>query len=158
VSTTLVVDASVWVSAADRTDPFSVHSRAFLTAVAEDARAIALHAYAPVEIACALGRRLRNADRAKALTIGLLQSPLIEAHPISPSLLEKTVEIGTRDFLGAGDALYSALSEMVGGETISWDDDLVLRSGALTPVEWLERRGGGQIPPADSAAEAEKQI
>jgi predicted nucleic acid-binding protein len=60
--TVLVIDASVWAAAADATDPFSDASRRFLEAVAAAPLPIALPALARIEVACALARRLRDAE------------------------------------------------------------------------------------------------
>ena len=53
---TLVIDASVWVSAADATDELSEVSRTFLAGVVARQLPIALPESARIEIACALAR------------------------------------------------------------------------------------------------------
>jgi predicted nucleic acid-binding protein len=144
--TALIVDASVWVSAADSTDSLCEESRAFLIAMTDRGVSVALHEFAVVEIACALARRLRDASRGRVLTEQMLRSPLIEVHPLIPSLISAAIELGTRKLLRAGDSLYAALSHQLGGEVVSWDDELIRRAEALDPVQWLERdaREGAQ--------------
>lgn len=137
--TTLVIDANVWVSAADATDSLSGRSRDFLSVVADQVHPIALPEFAGLEIACALSRRLRDAELGRALTDQMLRSPLITTYALNPSLLQHAFEVGTRDFLRAGDALYTALSATIEGELVSWDDELIQRSRALSPQEWLVR-------------------
>ena len=134
---TLVVDASVWVSAADRTDARSEVSRAFLALVVARELPIALPELAELEIACALARRLRDAGRGRGLTERMLESPLITRHSANRALLRDAVRIGARDLLRSGDALYAALAERLGGDLVSWDRGLIERAGALTPRRFV---------------------
>jgi predicted nucleic acid-binding protein len=143
--TVLIVDASVWVSAADATDTFSEPSRTFLASVARRANPIALPDFAELEVACALARRLRDAERGKDLAGQMLRSPLITVHSLDPALLRRAVEVGTRQLLRAGDAVYAAVTELAGGEVVSWDEELIQRAGAVTPREWMEQNA----PPED---------
>lgn len=137
--TVLIVDASVWVSAADATDAFSEPSRAFLSSVVRRATPIALPDFAELEVACALARRLRDGERAKDLAGQMLRSPLITVHSLDSSLLRRAVEVGTRKLLRAGDAVYAAVTDLTGGEVVSWDEELIQRAGAVTPREWTEQ-------------------
>jgi predicted nucleic acid-binding protein len=151
--TALIIDAGVWVSAADATDAFSEPSRAFLSSVARRANPIALPGLAELEIACALARRLRDAARGKDLADQMLRSPLITVHPLDPSLLRRAVEVGTRRLLRAGDALYVAAAELTGGEVVSWDEELIQRAGAVTPREWTEQECATRGPPGGGAGD-----
>ncbi len=137
--TLLVIDASVWVSAADATDPLSQSSRAFLAEVAARELPIALPEFAGLEIACALARRLRSAEQGRSLAGRMLESPLVETYSLNRAMLRRAVQAGTRDFLRAGDALYAALAEGMEGEVVSWDCELVESAGAFTPEGWMGR-------------------
>ncbi|MBN1459167.1 MAG: PIN domain-containing protein [Armatimonadetes bacterium] len=133
----VVVDASVWVSAADASDTFSASSRAFLQAVAQRRTSLIVPGHAHLELACALARRLRDAQAARTLAEGLLRSPHIKAVPIDAALLSEALEAGTNSFLRAGDALYVAAARSGRFELVSWDTELVQRGAALTPDAWL---------------------
>ena len=135
---TLVIDASVWVSAADGTDALSKVSRAFLSLVVERGFPIALPEYAELEIACALARRLRDAGQGRYLTRRMLESPLVTTHSSNRAMLRKAIAVGTREFLRSGDALYAALAEGLECRVVTWDRELIERAGALTPHEWIE--------------------
>jgi predicted nucleic acid-binding protein len=137
----LVVDASVWVSAADATDDLSEHSRAFLSALTRADTTTAIPDFAELEVACALARRLQNGERGRALAGGIVASPMVEVHPLDAGLLRRAVDIGTARFLRAGDAVYAALADVIGAELVAWDGELIERAAALTPREWLEREG-----------------
>ena len=137
--TTIVIDASVWVSAADATDPLSEPSRVFFADVATRELPIAVPGFARLEIACALARRLQNAEQGRGLTARMLDSPLVTEYSLNRTMLRSAVRVGTRGFLRSGDALYAALAEGVEGEVVSWDRELVERAGALTPEGWIAR-------------------
>ena len=138
--TPLVVDASVWVSAADPREPLSELSGRFISRVEELRHPIALPAHAEVEIACALSRRLGDAERGRLMALRVRGSPLITTHRLSDRIVRRAISVGTRKFLRSGDALYAALAEMVGGKVVSWDRELVQRAGATTPEAWLAGR------------------
>ena len=138
--TTLVVDASVWVSAADAADTLSTPSRTFLHTVMRRRDPIALPAIARLEIACALSRRLRDAARGRDLADGLLHSPLITETDLG-SLLGTALTVGTESFLRAGDAFYAAVAADEDGIIISWDEELLRRANAVTPSAWLSEQG-----------------
>ena len=139
----LVIDASVWVSAADATDGLSELSRAFLSLAVAREHPIALPEIAELEIACALARRLRSPEHGRRLTDRMLESPLVATHSLNRAMLRQAIQIGTRDFLRSGDALYAALAERMKGELVSWDGELIDRAGALTPQGWIGRHSPG---------------
>jgi predicted nucleic acid-binding protein len=149
--TVLVIDASVWVSAADATDSFSEPSRTFLSVVTKRAASIALPDFAELEVACALARRLRDAELGKELASRMLRSPLVTVHPLDRSLLRRAIAVGTARLVRAGDAVYAAVSDVTDGEIVSWDAELIQRSGAVTPLEWLQRSEPGDVPRDDEA-------
>jgi predicted nucleic acid-binding protein len=132
----LVVDADVWVSAADPTDSRSASSRVFLQAVMRLRQRVVIPALAQLEVACALSRRLRSAARGLSLAQRLHQSQLITSLDLDP-LLADALELGTRSLLRAADSLYVAAARSTDGLLISWDKELIHRAGAITPEDWL---------------------
>lgn len=93
--TPLVVDASVWIAAADATDPFSAVSREFLEAAVVHGLAVALPTLARLEVACALARRLRDAPAARRIADGIVRSPLVTEHALDAVLVDGAVAAGT---------------------------------------------------------------
>lgn len=139
--TPLVIDASVWVSAADPTDDLSERSRAFLSRVAARELPIVLPEFAKLEIACALARRLHSAEHGRSLADRMLESPRMSTYSVNRAMLRSAIELGTRNRLRAGDALYAAVARAAEGQLVSWDRELIARAGALTPEAWLDRSG-----------------
>lgn len=133
----LVVDASVWVSAADASDPSSPESRTFLAAVATRRVPIALPTFARIEVACALARRLRDGAAARHLADTLIGSPLVREHALDADRVQAALVVGTQSFLRGVDAVYAALADQLGAPLVTWDDEMVQRAGAQTPAAWL---------------------
>ena len=143
----LVIDASVWVAAADFTDRHSDASRDFLSVVTARGVALAVPDFAELEVACALSRRMRDGDRGTALARRMVESPVVTLYPMQSSLMRRAVETGTRRLLRGGDAIYAALAAATGGELVSWDEELIQRAGAMTPAAWLERNAAPEAHP-----------
>lgn len=133
----------MWVAAADRRDQFSGPSRSFLEALAKHRVRVAVPAIARLEVACALARRLQDAERARALADRLRRHPLIAEYRLDASLMSRAVELGTSAFLRGADALYAAVARLEGAELVSWDAVLSERAGARTSTEWL----AAMVPP-----------
>ncbi len=133
----IVIDASVWVSALDATDEFSTRSREFLEAVSKRRYQLEIPAHAPVEIACALARRLKDPRLARDLAVRLLRTPGLQVHSLSDENFEKAGFLGTESLLRAADAIYAALASQLDGDLVSWDAELIQRAAARTPDAWL---------------------
>jgi predicted nucleic acid-binding protein len=133
----VVVDASVWVAAQDPADPFCTRSRAFFSHTVAAGIVVHVPAFALVEVACALARKLRNPVSAGHLAKRLFHTTGAREYPVSGPLLDKALSIGTTKFLRGADALYSAAAELAACELVSWDHEHLQRAGALTPDNWL---------------------
>lgn len=137
----LVVDASVWVGAADASDPSSAESRIFLSVIATRRLPVTLPSIARIEVACALARRLRDTSAALRLADALFASPLVRERPLDSDTVRKAITLGTQSFLRSADAIYAALTDQLGATLVAWDDELVQRAGAMTPTTWLATNG-----------------
>lgn len=133
----ITFDANVWVAAADRRDEYYAASRDFLRAVARRGLPIYLPAVAPIEIACALARRRRNPVVGQVLATALLEVGNVVQVPLDGPLLAHALHIGTHALLSGADALYVAAAELHQTRLVSWDTELVLHAGAITPHDWM---------------------
>jgi predicted nucleic acid-binding protein len=133
----VAVDASVWVAAQDPTDPLSASSRAFFSHAL--ARGVVMHvpAFALVEVASVLSRKLRDGARGQRLANLIFNTTATKQHPLNAAMLTKALSIGSSKFLRGADALYSATAEIIGCELISWDNEHIQRTGALSPDTWV---------------------
>jgi predicted nucleic acid-binding protein len=118
-------------------------SRDFLTTATRERVRIAVPAFAYVEVACALARRLRNARTGRDLASAAVTSLANDVYPMD-ELIADSAAVGTDGFLRAGDAIYVATTNRADGMLISWDDELLRRGGAVTPDTWLRDFAGRQ--------------
>ncbi len=133
----IAVDASVWTAAADPSDAFCAQSRACLAAITRSGGDIVIPAFALVEVACALARRLRDPQLGQQLAAAMLNGPLVAHLPLDGPLLTRARERGARAFLRGADALYVAAAEAFAAPLLSWNRELITRAGAVTPRDWL---------------------
>jgi len=131
------VDASVWVAAQDSDDPRSASSRLFFKQAMSAGVVIHLPAFALVEVACALARKLRDAARGQRLAHLIFEATEAKQHAVNATLLAKALAIGSSGFLRGADALYSATAEIAGCVLVSWDHEHLDRAGALSPDDWV---------------------
>lgn len=106
----LVVDASVWIAAADQFDVFHETSRAFLVQIGRQRLHIFLPAFAWIETACALSRKRGDAETGLRLAGAILDSPQVTRVPMDDLFLAQALLVGTRSFLRGADAIYAATS------------------------------------------------
>lgn len=133
----LTLDANIWIAAYDPGDRFHPPSTAFLSTVAE--RHLALHgpAFLLVEAVCALARRAQSPAAGERALEQLRRHPTLVLHPMNDQLLAIAAQLGARQLLRGADALYAATAAMLNAPLISWDEELIRRTGALSPTDWL---------------------
>ena len=119
-------------------DGIDLQSRLFFNHAVATGILIHVPAFARVEFACALARRLRSSLQGERLTNLLFKSASAKEHPVNTALLAKALSHGTARFLRGADAMYSATAEIVGCDLVSWDKEHLQRAGALTPEDgWI---------------------
>ena len=133
----VAVDASVWIAAQDPADPFCTRSRLFFSHAVATGILIQVPAFARVEVACALARKLRNPVQGEWLANLVFKTSGAKEQPVNSVLLAKALALGTTKFLRGADAIYAATAELVGCSLVSWDKEHLQRAGALTPDDWL---------------------
>jgi predicted nucleic acid-binding protein len=133
----VAVDASVWIAAQDPADPFCMRSRSFFRHLVAAGVVVEVPAFARVEVACALARKLRNPLEAERLTNLVFHAAGANELPVNAVLLAKALSLGTTKFLRGADALYAATGAIAGCALVSWDNEHLQRTGALTPDDWL---------------------
>lgn len=131
------VDASVWIAAQDSSDIHCLDSRAFLSKALAIKTIIHVPAYALVEVACALARRLRDGAKGRLLAQTILSAANARETAMDTRMISQALNDGTDRFLRGADALYAATAAVTGSSLISWDKEHLQRAGAMTPVDWL---------------------
>ena len=134
----VVVDASVWIAAQDSADPFCASSRSFFSHVLKAGVPIHVPAFARVEVACALARKLRDPQQGARLCNLVFETAGAREHPVNAALLTKALSLGTAGFLRGADALYAATADITACNLVSLDKEHVKRAGALAPDAWMD--------------------
>jgi predicted nucleic acid-binding protein len=132
----VTVDSSVWVAAADPSDPACPASRSFFADLVRRGSRIHAPAFARVEIGCALARRIRDAAAARRLAHAMLAGAQVADVAIDTALLARALHAGTAAFLRGADSLFVATAQAMEAALVSWDDELLRRGGAVTPSDW----------------------
>ena len=133
----LALDANVWVAAFDPADRFHDDSVAAFSAAAARGIPLAGPSYVVLESVCALGRRVNDPDMARAAGERMTAHPALHLEPLTDALLAEAERLGVDRRLRAADALYAATAARLGCPLLSWDSELITRSGALSSRDWL---------------------
>lgn len=134
----ITADASVWVAAADASDPHCDVSRAFFAEVAHRDLRLIVPSIALVEVGCALARRSSDVRGARRLTQAMLAPDFVSYVSVDGPLVALAFELGTEESLRAADALYVAAAALTQSTLVSWDGEHLARGETLSPDAWLE--------------------
>ncbi len=133
----ITLDASVWTACLDPSDVFHEESVTFMRDCENRRVAIYVPSFAIVETGCALARRQRDSAKGLAAARSLAAVPALRVVDVDSTLLTEALSGGTKNFLRGADALYAATAAQTHTPLITWDDELVKRSGAMTPTDWM---------------------
>ncbi len=126
-----LLDASVWLAAADRDDPFHEPARGLVRAERLDHAALDLTVY---EVGNVAARRWNDAERARRLCLLVLTACAERVVRIGPDLAEEAVRIADQQQITVYDAAYVAAAHREGHVLVSGDlAGLVHRGLALAP-------------------------
>ncbi|MHB0981100.1 MAG: PIN domain-containing protein [Thermoleophilia bacterium] len=134
----VTVDASVWVAAADASDPHCDVSRAFFAEVTHRELRLVVPSIALVEVGCALARRSRDTLHARRLTQAMLAPDLVNHVSVDGAVVARAFDVGTERFLRGADALYVAAAAGTESILVSWDGEHLARGEGVSPDAWLE--------------------
>jgi predicted nucleic acid-binding protein len=127
----LLLDASVWVAAADPNDRFHTPAQAVVLDFDLPVAVLDLTLY---EVVNAVGVKMKKADSAGYLSRLIALRCEDRVLNVDADLLEKTVAAATRDGLTAYDAAYVAAARANDWTLVSTDlADLVSKGLAVTP-------------------------
>lgn len=133
----VTIDASVWIASADPSDTRCAICNTLLDKLVVEGVFIHVPAFAAVEVACAIARKLRDGPLGVKVADFLLLQSAARSIPISDRLLNVAKSLGSDSFLRGADALYQAVAKITGSELISLDQDHLTRAGGVSPQDWL---------------------
>jgi len=139
----VTVDASIWVAAEARGEPYHADCRAFLVATLGGRLPFHQPLLSIVEVCAAVARKTRNARLGIAAGQILLSVPSLVLHDLDVRGAREAAELASETFLRAADAVYVATTRRAGTALVTLDRELYQRAttvvATLTPAEWLAR-------------------
>ena len=143
----LAIDANVYVSAANASEPQPAVSLRFLQEVRSQAVTVFCPTLILPECSAAISRPTGSVALAAALVTQIQQWPGLQLIPLSLALAQRAAVITGAQRLKGADAVYVALTEAHADTLITWDKELLQRGPAVvpteTPADWLQ----ANVPP-----------
>lgn len=142
----LVVDASVFVAAADKADTAHAKAKEFL---AHAASSLGWRVLCPAlvlpETAAAIARLTRDSGKGDVAALRVLALPGLRLVALSEGLARQAARRASRYFLKGADAIYVALAATAKAPLITLDEEMLERGAAaaktMTPADWLKTAG-----------------
>lgn len=122
---TVVVDASVWVSAILPDEPNHATSQAWVDRWRRDGNQFAQPSIFVTEVGCAIGRRRQYATLATPAVADILVDGSIEFIAVDRAIAESAADIGIPSKLRGADAIYVALAKQRGIPIVTWDNEIL---------------------------------
>ena len=145
----LVVDANVWLAAANPNEPSHADAIAFMAAAAgEDFICPTLLL---IEVAGAAARRSRDPKEGMQLATQVANDPRIRWEPLTTNLMHSGFMLASSLFLRGADATYATVADLHNAPLITLDADLEIRAGgyvqAMSPGKWVALHTSPTPPP-----------
>ena len=135
MTSTVTIDASVFVSAFTPTEPAHKASKAFMLRVRDEAIPIIVPVLVLPEISAALARGQGKPELGLAFTQELRNFPNTTFIDVDASLANLAVEIAAQNRLRGSDAVYAAVALRFGTELITLDKEQLERLPKVLPVK-----------------------
>lgn len=124
----IVVDASVWVSAAMYDEMFHRGSLAWLQARERTGEVLAGPVIVLAEVGGAIARRSGNAQTADAAVSRITSLPGITLVSVDEGLARESARFAVDLGLRGADAVYVALASRLGCPLATWDDEMIRKT------------------------------
>src|SRR5215207_4555453 len=128
------VDANCRIATFDPHDVFHTPSREFFQRVADQEVVVYVPEIVFLEVGCAVARRHRDPAQGLRAIRTIRRNPLLRLYPHEEQLMREALKLG---FLRGSDALFAATAALTGEALVTWDNELIQRTGAVTPTDWL---------------------
>jgi predicted nucleic acid-binding protein len=132
--TPVTIDASVFVRAANLSEPGHGECANIIAAVGLRHLVVIEPTLLTVEVAAALGRRGSSTARITAVLERLVRSPVVTLVPLDEALAAEAAELAVAAQLRGADAVYVATARRYGSTLITADDEQLLRAEGVVPA------------------------
>ena len=138
----LVVDASVFVAAADKADAAHGQAKGFLAHIARLRCRVLCPALVLPETAAAIARLTRDSGQGDVAVLRVLALPGLKLVALSEGLAKQAARRASRHFLKGADAIYVALAASSKALLVSLDEEMLERGAravkTMTPADWTK--------------------
>jgi predicted nucleic acid-binding protein len=131
IDKSVVVDASVWVSAFMPLDVNHPASRLWLEHYISEGGLIVAPTFLMIEVAAAVSRQARQPAAGRGAVKGLYYVPAMRWRSPDRALFWAEVEVAADLQLRAGDASYVTLARQLNIPLVSWDREQLQKAGNL---------------------------
>ncbi len=139
-----VVDASVFVASARRSEFHHADSLNFLQAIQEQTAAIFCPTLVLSECAAALARQTNQPSLPEKLVTYIEDFPLLSLIPLDVFVARRAAKIAINHRLRGADAVYTAVAEAFNATIITWDQEMLERCPGVaptsTPAVWIKQQ------------------
>lgn len=143
MNTSVVVDASVWVSWLITSDVNHSASLLWIERYIAEGGFLVAPELMLIEVAASLSRQTRDATLAKETVKNLNAASEIQIEPIDKTLVHTAIDVAADLQLRAGDATYVAIAHQLNIPLVTWDKEQLLKARSLittyTPNEYIFR-------------------
>ena len=141
----LVVDASVFVAAADRSDAAHTEAKDFLERISTSKSRVLCPVIVLPETAAAIARLTRDSGKGDVAVLRVLAMPGLRLVAMSEGFARRAARRASRHFLKGADAIYVALAANSKAALITLDEEMLERGGeavrTMSPADWLSTTG-----------------
>lgn len=152
MSSTVVIDASVWVSQWRPQDANHDASRLWIERYAAEGGRLVASSFLSIEVAAAISRRTGDPSLAKEAVSKLHSFDAMHFVLLDSALVQAAIDVATDLQLRAGDAIYVALAHQMNIPMVSWDKEQLQRAGRLITTYTPE----GYVFPGDEETSNEE--
>lgn len=131
MSISIVLDASVWVSQLSPSDVNHETSHLWIEQYMNQGGVFIVPTFLLVEIAASISRKTGQSLQAKETIKNLRAISSIHLVPLTPRLINKTIDVAADLQLRAGDAIYVAVAHQHNIPLVSWDKEQIERAKGL---------------------------
>jgi predicted nucleic acid-binding protein len=139
------VDAGVWLAAFSPRDKHHFASVAFLRAALAAGHTFVAPESLVVDVVTALARKTGEATAGFAAMQRLVTNPALQLDPLTSHRAAQAAVLGAAHGLRASDAFYVATADALDAPIVSWEPELGVRGGAITPAQYLDQGAQGQL-------------
>lgn len=139
------MDAGVWLASFSPRDKHHFTSVAFLRAALAAGHTFVAPESVVVDVVTALARKTGEATAGFVAMQRLVANPALELDPLISPRAARAAVLGATLGLRSNDAYYAATADALEAPIVSWEPELGVQAGAITPAQFLDQGSQTQL-------------